>query len=404
MSARELKEIYRGKLVLLEDEKIEEGKVVKPMLIGGVATQGNVGNENKRYYRTKLWERECDKKQELIKIGKLLGELDHPDDGKSRLEKTDVRYTKLEMDGDYMNFEAVVLDTPSGDILKGLLRGGVGVDISTRGFGSTKNEKIDGKEWEVVQDDYDMVGIDQVVGHSSLSAEIQYYQEKANKGGINMDLEQLKKEHPDLVEAIAKETEKRVTKEVTEKLTTEFEERILDEISKSRDEIVTEVTAEVKASMVPQYEEHENMLSEIAEIVKDFVGEGEEGEPGTKDEKVVELEQKLDESNKASEQMRKDLDNAQEKIAKSDVREYLEDVLKNEPFKKILKERLSDCESREDVDKRLETEKDFVNKVIQENKVPKGKGEQDDKDKSDKDLTEQQDSDKKRQQRLAGVA
>ena len=178
----ELKEVYRGKLVLLEDEKIEEGKVVKPMLIGGVATQGNVGNENTRYYRTETWGRQCEVKQEVIKSGKLLGELDHPDDGKSRLEKTSVRYTKLEMDGDYMNFEAAVLETPSGDTLKALLRGGVGVDISTRGFGSTKKETIDGKEWEVVQDDYELAGIDQVVGHSNLSAEIQYYQEKANNG------------------------------------------------------------------------------------------------------------------------------------------------------------------------------------------------------------------------------
>jgi len=404
MSARELKEIYHNtKVTLLEDEQVQEGKIVKPMLIGGVATQGNVLNQNGRYYKTELWKRECERKQDVIKAGKLLGELDHPDDGKSRLAKTAVRYTKLEMNDDYMNFEAEVLGTTNGLELKELLRGKVGVDMSTRGFGNTKKETVDGVERETVLDDFDLVAIDPVAGHSNLAAEIQYYQEN-KKGGNDMDLEQLKKEQPDLFAAIVKDTEVRVTKEMTDKLTKDFEEKILDEIAKSRDEIVAEVTKEVKENLVPEYEEHQNMLGEIAEIVKDFVGEGNEsGDKGEKDEQVTKLEQELETSKSTVSKMREDLDDARGKIAANDVKEYLDEALKNEPFKNVLKERLSKCKSKEEVDKQLETEKEWVNKVVQEDKNPAGTGETIDKDKEDKKLEEQQDSSKKKQQRLAGV-
>jgi len=405
MSARELREIYHSKTVLLEDEQIEEGKVVKPMKIGGVATQGNVVNENARYYRTKLWGRECERKQDAIKAGKMLGELDHPVDGKSRLSGTSVRYTKLEMDGDYMNFEGLVGDTVAGQNLKALLRLGVGVDISTRGFGSTKKETMDGKEVEVVQDDFELVGIDQVAGHSSLSAEIQYYQEKKDsdlKGGDKMNLEQLKKDHPELVQALVKETEERVKKEVTDQLTKDFEERILDEISKNRETIVSEVTAEVKKTLVPQYENYENMLGEIAEIVKDFIGE--ETEPKDKDEHVTALEAKVKAQDESNKQLRTDLDEAKAKIAKGEVKEYLDEVLANERFKKLLRGRLSDCKTKEEVDERLPKEKEYVDKIVQEDKVPSGDGEVLDKDQTDKKvLDEKADAETKRQQRLAGV-
>ena len=410
MQAIELKEVYHGKIVLLEDEQVQEGKIVKPMLIGGVATQGNIGNENKRYYKTSLWKRECTRLQEAVKNGKFIGELDHPNDGKSRLEKTSTKYTMIEMDGNLMNFQARVLETPAGNTLKALLRGGVSVDISTRGFGTTEKEVIDKQEWEVVQDDYELIAIDQVAGHSNLSAEIQYYQENI-KGGNAMDLEQLKKEHPDLVAEIENQTEERVkedltksiTKEVEERLSKEFEDKILDEIAKSRDEIVAEVTNEVKENLVPQYEEYQNMLGEIAEIVHDFVSE-DGGDSANKDEAAVETENKLKESEKKVDQMRKELDEAKKTIAGFDVKDYLDEKLANEPFKKILKERLSTCSSREEVDKRFDEEKSFVTKVIQENETPRGSGEIEDTDVTDKDQNEKKTGEEQKQQRLAGVS
>jgi len=409
MSARvELKEIFEGKSIILEEEVVEAGKVVKPMKIGGVASKGNVFNKNGRYYSTGLWETEAKRLMPLVEAGKFLGELDHPDDGKSRLSRTAIKYTKLFTEGDLFKFEADVLETHAGKDLKAVLRGGASVDISTRGFGSTKRQKVDGQEGEIVQKDFELVAIDAVAGHSNLDAEINYFQE-SKQGGSDMDLEKFKKDHPDLVEAIVKETEERVrkevTKEVTDKLTNEFENKILDEIAKNRDDIVKEVTAEVKENLVPKYEEFESMLGEIADIVKDFIGESQDGPP-QKDEQVSKLEARLDAVEKERNKLREDLGKATEKIDRQEVKEHLEEVLKNEPFKAVLKERLGSCKTKEEVDQRIEEEKSYVNKIVQLKETPSGTGhvdDQDDADKKKKQLTEDEKL-KRKQQRLAGIA
>lgn len=408
MSGKLLKEIYEGHCVIVEQEKLDGGKIIKPAKIAGIASRGNVVNENSRYYKTELWQREAKRLQEKIKKGKLLGELDHPDDGKSRLDKTAVKYTKLYMDGDYLKFEGEILDTERGRTLKALLKGGVGIDVSTRGFGSTKEGKVNGEYVkEIVQDDYELTAIDPVAGHSNVEAEINYFQERKNeKGGNDMrwqdiKLEDLKKECPDLVKEIVKETEERVRKEVTDELTENFEQRVLDEISKARDEIVAEVTEQVKSELVPQYEEYQVGMMEILDIAQGLLGEEETGETSNKDEQVRTLETKLDETTRKLTQVTEDLARAQEKIAQGEVKDYLEEKLKNERFKALLKERLSDCKTKQEVDERLPKEKEYVHRIVQESAAPTGKGQVPNEDAQANEQT--LDEQKKRQQRLAGI-
>ena len=383
---------------------MSEGKIVKPMKIGGIASKGNIKNENKRYYKTSLWERESKKLQDAVTKGKFLGELDHPPDGKSKLEKTAIKYTNLFMDGDYLKYEAEVIDNEPGRNLKALLRAKVSVDISTRGFGSTKEEKIDGSMADVVQDDYELAAIDAVSGHSNLEAEIEYFKEKKDnlKGGDKMKIDELKEKYPELVAQLVKEAEDRVREEVTEKLTKDFEDKILDEISKTRAEMTDEITATVKEELMPEYEENQVKLAEIADIVKDLI-EGSKETPDAKDEKLQAVETKLDEVTTKFKALGDELADAQGKIAQGEVKDYLDEVLKNEPFKVTLKKRLADCKTKEDVDKRLPDEKDYVQTIIQENKKPAGKGEIHDDDTTDKETKEKLDENVKRQQRLAGV-
>ena len=403
MKGKPLVETMQCKWTIVQEEQSSEGKIVTPMQIGGTASKGNATNENKRHYKTSLWKREAKRLQDDVGRGKFLGELDHPIDGKSRLKA--MKFTKLFMDGDYLKFEAEVLETLAGKDLKALIRGGVEVDVSTRGFGSTKEKKISGSTVDDVQDDYELAGIDAVSGHSNLEAEIEYFKERKNnlKGGDEMKIDELKKEHPELYAQVVKETEDRVTKEVTEKLTKDFEDKVIDEIAKTRTEMTEEITASVKEELMPEHEENQAKLVEVADIVSDFI-EGSSGNtPDEKDEKLQAMEQKLDAATSKFETLDDDLKTAQGLIAKSEVKEYLDETLKNEPFKAVLKKRLEDCKTKEDVDKRLPEEKDYVQKIIQENETPSGKGEALNEDEKDKTSKDEHDELEQRQRRLAGV-
>ena len=389
--------------VLEEEELSEKGKVVKPMRIGGVASRGNVTNENGRYYKTSLWERESNRLQDSVNKGGLLGSLDHPNDGKGKLKETAIKFTKLFMDKDFLKFEGNVLETRAGKDLKALLTGQVKVEISTRGFGSTKEEKINGSTVSVIQDDFRLAAIDVVSGHSNTDAEIQYFKERKteNEGGNNMKIDELREKHPELVAIIVKETEDRVSKEVTEKLTKTFEEKVIDEISKTRTEMTAEITKTVTEELMPEHEENQAKLVEIADIVSGLIEDN--PTPDKKDEEFKVLEKKLTESTTKMDKLVADLKTAQGKISHAEVKEYIDETLKNEPFKVVLKERLALCLSKEEVDKQLPKEKEYVQKIVQESGMPKGKGETLNDNDKDAKTKEQLDEDKKRQRRLAGI-
>lgn len=397
------------KWTVLEEEHLSEGKIVKPMRIGGIASKGNVSNENDRYYKTSLLERETNRLSSDVGAGRMVGELDHPHDGQSRLEKNAIKFTKLFMDGDYLKFEAEVLETTAGKDLKANLKGGVSVDISTRGFGSTKEEKIDDKiVGGVIQDDYELVAIDAVSGHSNLDAEIQYFKEKKAEttlnGGDEMKLEELKKKYPELVAAITEEVETRVLKEVTDDLTAKFEARVIDEIASTREDMTGEITKKVKTELMPEYEENQVKIAEIADIVGALMEDNNTSKtPDEKDEKIKKLGENLAESDKKLDKLGAELKEARTLIDKSDVTSYLDEALKNEPFKVMLKERLSLCITKEEVDEQLPKERDYVNKILNDSKNPKGKGKVLDSDKDDENTQKQLDEAKRKQRRLAGI-
>lgn len=388
--------------ILEEEELSEKGKIVKPMKIAGVASRGNVVNENGRHYKTSLFEREVSRLQGSVSNGGFTGLMDHPDGGNAKLKETAIKYTKLFMKDDYMMFEAEVLDTNAGKDLKALLRGNVSVNISTRGYGSSKKEKINGQIVDVISEDYELTGIDAVSDHSNKEAEINYFKEK-KEGGSDMKLDELKKEYPELVTEIEKAVESRIRKEVTDDLTAKFEDKVLDEISKTRDEMTKEITASVKEELMPEHEENQTKLAEIADILGDFVESSDKKDPNKKDEELQTLKDRLTESNTKMDKLGTDLKEAQGKIDKSEVKDYLDETLKNEPFKVVLKERLGVCLTKEEVDKQLPIEKEYVQKIVQENKNPAGSGKVLDEDKSDEDTKAQLDETLKRQRRLAGL-
>lgn len=57
-----------------------------------------------------------------------------------------------------------------------------------------------------------------------------------------------------------------------------------------------------------------------------------------------------------------------DKIAQGKINDYLDLILKNEMFKVVLKERLADCLTREEVDERLPVEKVYIQKIVDQSK------------------------------------
>lgn len=152
--------------------RLTEGEVPKGTLgvIEGVFGKADIINRNRRLYSTPAYEGAVGRAQTLVQAGNFLGEVDHPDF--ATLAGGAFRYTKVWMDADLGKFEAVILDTAGGRHLKGLLDGGVGVQISTRGYASSKVEKrnVGGVEIPVhiIGEDLTFEGIDAVLFASNI--------------------------------------------------------------------------------------------------------------------------------------------------------------------------------------------------------------------------------------------
>ena len=140
---------------LTESEKRKVMNEVQVYLVG-VCQKAGTKNGNGRVYKEDTLRREIEKYQEAISQRRSLGELDHPDDSVINLKNASHVVTKMWWDGGNVMGKIECLDTPSGKILKELVRAGVKLGISSRGLGSTKQK--DGVT--MVEDDFQLICFD----------------------------------------------------------------------------------------------------------------------------------------------------------------------------------------------------------------------------------------------------
>jgi hypothetical protein len=116
-------------------EKKEDGS--KNYVIEGIFAQAEGKNRNGRIYPKRIMENAVGKYyKEQVKSKRAVGELNHPDGPTINLDKVSHLITDLRMEGNDVVGKARILDTPMGQIVKGLLEGGVQLGVSTRGMGS----------------------------------------------------------------------------------------------------------------------------------------------------------------------------------------------------------------------------------------------------------------------------
>ena len=118
---------------------IEENKKTgkKSTFLEGVFMQAENKNKNGRIYTREVLTTAVDRfVNEQVITGRAVGELNHPDGPSINLDKVSHRITELNWDGNNVMGKALILDTPMGQIVKGLVEGGVQLGVSSRGMGS----------------------------------------------------------------------------------------------------------------------------------------------------------------------------------------------------------------------------------------------------------------------------
>jgi len=139
----------------------------KNHFIEGIFMQSEQKNRNGRIYPKSVMEKAVDKYvTEQVSQKRSVGELNHPEGPTVNLDKVSHLITALEWKGNDVVGKAQILDTPMGQIVKGLLEGGVQLGVSTRGMGSL--ESRNGVNY--VRDDFMLNTIDIVQDPSAPAA------------------------------------------------------------------------------------------------------------------------------------------------------------------------------------------------------------------------------------------
>ena len=109
----------------------------KSLVIEGVFMQADSKNRNGRVYPRPILEKAVEKYvKEQVNTGRAVGELNHPEGPTINLDKVSHKITDLRFEGSNVVGKASILKTPMGQIVEGLLEGGVKLGVSRRGMGS----------------------------------------------------------------------------------------------------------------------------------------------------------------------------------------------------------------------------------------------------------------------------
>lgn len=147
--------------VLIEEDK-STGK--KNYFIEGIFMQAERQNKNGRVYPMRVLQNEVNRyNNEYVLKNRAFGELGHPDTPSINLDRVSHMITNLRPEGNNFIGKSKVLDTPMGNIVKGLLDGGACLGVSTRGVGSLKAHN----GYQLVQDDFKLATAADIVADPS---------------------------------------------------------------------------------------------------------------------------------------------------------------------------------------------------------------------------------------------
>ena len=134
---------------LIVESKLGKGK---EYFIEGIFLQSELKNRNGRMYPESIMDNEVGRYiKESVDKNRAYGELGHPDTPSINLDRVSHMIVSLRKEGTNYIGKAKILETPMGQIARGLLDGGANLGVSSRALGSlqTNNEGV-----QIVQDDF----------------------------------------------------------------------------------------------------------------------------------------------------------------------------------------------------------------------------------------------------------
>ena len=151
--------------LIRESEEKNGGRVI----VTGILQRSGAKNQNGRVYPKEILMREASRyaKTEIAER-RALGELDHPESSVVNLQNASHNVQKIWWKGNDLMGKVEILSTPSGNILKELLKANIKLGISSRGMGSVKQLSEDGTM--EVQNDFELVCWDFVSNPSTHGA------------------------------------------------------------------------------------------------------------------------------------------------------------------------------------------------------------------------------------------
>lgn len=336
-------------------EAAETGKLGKVIARGPYA-RSDKATENKRLYRKPLWDREINRLRENMKSRRCFGELDHPADGRTKLQRVSHLLTNLNVEGNEVIGESEILDTPNGRILKTIMEAGAQVGVSSRGFGSTKTLP-DGTE--EVQEDFKLDTFDFVADPATRSAYPQVFHEELQRipeGDGMLTVEDLRKNYPGLVEEMTRD----MLVEAEARVETRLKEKFSSELRRKLEQIDEAVEERVRSEYLsdPDVAGAKQILERIASMVASFANPVvHQQEIAGRDEKITKLEGDIAERELEAQKAKKEHDEMVKIAKEAAYRLHMERKIAGDPARDAIVKLIGDMdqyESKEALDERLD--------------------------------------------------
>lgn len=314
------------------EEAVAEGKPKKVKVRGEFGRAG-IATENKRVYPAKLWEREIGRLQKAFENRQVFGELDHPADGRTSLQRASHIVTNLTVnDNGIVVGESEILDTEQGRNLKALLAAGCKVGVSSRGYGSTKPNDM-GED--VVQEDYRLVTFDFVAEPADTNAlpEV-FYEHKLRMAAEAAKADDMTEEQVEAYRAEALEAAKG-------QLQAHFAQELLTRLADLKESVRTEVTKELTED--PAVAGAKTALESLKTVLRPFVMPEDVNEiVKAKDDEITALKAQLGEANLKAEKLERDLNGALGVAKEVGYKFFIEKTLAGNPNADTIKSLIGD--------------------------------------------------------------
>ena len=341
MSKKQLVETRTVKLNLVEDKG--DGKV----RVRGEFARAGQATENKRVYPSKVWEKEIVRLESAMKDRRVFGEMDHPVDGRTSLNRVSHIVTDMRLEDGVLVGEAEIMPTDKGRNLMALLKSGCRVGVSSRGYGSTKaNDKGE----EIVQEDYRLVTFDFVADPADQTAypEVFFegveFPENAGLSGLSKEQEKAKAKSWAARINAAAEAEENGTPDKAK-----LADEMLAAVAAMKDEVREELRGEMLSD--PAVAGARGAVEQIMNILRPFVlPEDAESVVKSKETEIARLKKECAEKDLKITELTT-LNGKYEAAAKeAGYKLYIERQLVNDPDATLIKQVMGDVKQYENAD------------------------------------------------------